>query len=369
VNNPKKLRFAILGCGFWAKYQLPAWLELEGIEIVALYNRDLDKAQELALQYNIPHCYEDAEELFKNEQLDFVDIITNVETHEYFTLMAAKYGIPVITQKPMANSLWAAKRMLDTCNKCNVPLFIHEGFRWQAPIRRLKEVMDNGIIGQPFKARVSFSSAFPVFVNQPFLADLEKFIITDIGSHILDVCRFLFGEAESLYCLTQTINKKIKGEDVANIFMKMQSGLHCIAEMSYSSILEKEAFPQTLILVEGNDGSVQLTHDFLLKITTKKGTTSSIIKPILYKWLDPAYSVVHSSIVDCNRNLLQAIQGTGKAETTGEDNFKTVKLVWAAYDSARENKVIILKDYENVLNMKIEDSIKYNGKHDGLVNT
>ena len=66
---------------------------------------------------------------------------------------------------------------------------------------------------------------------------------------------------------------------------------------------------------------------------------------------------------------MQAIQGTGKAETTGEDNFKTVKLVWAAYDSARENKVIILKDYENVLNMKIEDSIKYNGKHDGLVNT
>jgi predicted dehydrogenase len=366
VNNFKKLRFAILGCGFWARYQLPAWLELEGIEIVALYNRNIDKAQELARQYNIPHCYDDAEELFKNEPLDFVDIITDVDTHEYFTLMAAEYGIPVISQKPMSNSLLSAKKMVDACNKSNVPFFVHEGFRWQAPIRRLKEVMDSGIIGDPFKARISFSSAFPVFDNQPFLANLEKFIITDIGSHILDVCRFLFGEAESLYCLTQIINKKIKGEDVANIFMKMQSGLHCIVEMSYTSILEKEAFPQTLILVEGNEGSVQLTHDFLLKTTTKKGTTSSIIKPVLYKWVDPAYSVVHSSIVDCNRNILQAIQGKGKAETSGEDNFKTVKLVWAAYDSARENKVIIWKDFENALNNKIVDSIEYNGKYDGL---
>ena len=360
MDNSKKLHLAILGCGFWARYQLPAWLELEGIEIVALYNHNIDKAQELACQYNIPHCYDDAEELFKTEHLDFVDIITDVDSHEYFTLMAAKYGIPVISQKPMSNSLLSAKKMLDTCNKLNVPFFVHEGFRWQAPIRRLKEVMDSGIIGQPFKARINFSSAFPVYDNQPFLANLEKFIITDIGSHILDVCRFLFGEAESLYCLTQTINKKIKGEDVANIFMKMQSGLHCIAEMSYTSILEKEAFPQTLILVEGNEGSVQLTHDFLLKTTTREGTTSNIIKPTLYKWLDPAYSVVHSSIVDCNRNLLQAIQGKGKAETTGEDNFKTVKLVWAAYDSATTNNVIVLKDHENVFNRNTADTEGYN---------
>ncbi|MEP7142228.1 MAG: Gfo/Idh/MocA family oxidoreductase [Ferruginibacter sp.] len=365
MDNPEKLRLAILGCGFWARYQLPAWLELEGVEIVALYNRDIGKAEELAHQYNIPHCYDDAEKLFENEQLDFVDIITNVETHEYFTLMSAKYGIPVISQKPMANSLLTAKRMLNACNKYNVPLFIHEGFRWQAPIRRLKEVIDSGIIGNPFKARVSFSSAFPVFDNQPFLAGLEKFIITDIGSHILDVCRFLFGEAESLYCLTQNINKKIKGEDVANVFMKMQTGLHCIAEMSYTSILEKEAFPQTLILVEGSDGSVHLTHDFLLKVTTRQGTTSSVIKPVLYKWLDPAYSVVHSSIVDCNRNLLQAIQGKGKAETTGEDNYKTVKLVWTAYESARENKVIILKDDENVFSMENADPMEHNNKQEG----
>jgi predicted dehydrogenase len=50
--------------------------------------------------------------------------------------------------------------------------------------------------------------------------------------------------------------------------------------------------------------------------------------------------VVHSSIVPCNANLLAAIKGEGTAETSGEDNLKTVRLVFAAYDSAREDRVV-----------------------------
>ncbi len=110
VEKTKKLRFAIIGCGFWAGYQLPAWLELEGIEIAALYNRTLSRAKELADRYNIANCYEDAEKMFANEALDFADIITDVDTHEHFTLMAANYGVPVICQKPMAPSMQAAKK-------------------------------------------------------------------------------------------------------------------------------------------------------------------------------------------------------------------------------------------------------------------
>jgi predicted dehydrogenase len=60
----------------------------------------------------------------------------------------------------------------------------------------------------------------------------------------------------------------------------------------------------------------------------------------LYPWADPDYAVVHASIVDCNRDILQALQQKGHAETTGEDNFKTVQLVFAAYESARTGKAI-----------------------------
>jgi D-apiose dehydrogenase len=334
----KNLRCAIIGTGFWANYQIPAWLELEGVEIVALLDKDKRKAEAINEKFKLnATVYDDYKALLKNEKLDFVDIITDVDTHALFTTLAAAKGLDVICQKPMGASFRETQRMVEACKDANVKLFIHENFRWQAPIRALKKAMETGVIGKPFKARVSFCSGFPVFDNQPFLAEIEKFILTDIGSHVLDICRFLFGEAKSLYCLTQKVNPKIKGEDVANVLMEMKNGLHCYAEMSYASILEKEAFPQTLVLVEGEKGSLHLTNDFVLKTITRKGVIAEeIIKPKLYDWLDPNYAVVHSSIVDCNADILRGLQG-GVSETTGADNFKTVELVWQSYLSAEKN--------------------------------
>lgn len=350
----QKVKFAVIGTGFWATYQLPAWFELDAyrngeLELVALYNRTPAKAEAFAQQFTIPKVYDDVNELLDRHahELDFVDIITDVETHPLFTAKAAERGLDVICQKPMGPSLEAARYMLDTCQQAGVRLYIHENFRWQTPIRALKAVLDSGVIGKPFKGRVSFCSAFPVFDNQPFLAELEQFILTDIGSHILDVCRFLFGEAESVYCQTARVNPRIRGEDVANVLLRMQSGLSCYADMSYASILEHEAFPQTLVTVEGSAGSVALTHDFVIKTTTATGTTASTATPPYFTWADPAYALVHSSIVACNQNLWADLRekkrsGFGPAETTGVDNFETIRLVYAAYESARRNEVVRL---------------------------
>ena len=337
----KRLRFAVIGTGFWCNYQIPAWQELNEVELVAVYNRTADKADVVAKKFGVPAVYTNVEQLLDEQALDFIDIITNVETHKHFTLLAAGRGIDVICQKPMAPSLEEAREMVEGCRAGQVRFFVHENFRFQAHIRALKDTMQLGVIVEPFKARVSFCSPFPVFDNQPFLAELDHFILTDIGSHILDICRFLFGDAKSLTCLTRRVNKNIRGEDVADVMMEMQNGLHCFAEMSYASILEKESFPQTLVLIEGDNGSLHLTNDFELKITTRKRTTSSIIQPKLYHWVDPDYAVVHSSIVDCNKDILKGLQG-GEAETTGDDNYKTVQLVWAAYESAASGKTVYL---------------------------
>lgn len=339
----QKLRFAVIGTGFWARFQIAAWKELEGIELVALYNRTRAKAEAMAKEFGVASVYDDVEELLDKETLDFVDIITDVGTHAAFTEAAAKRGIPVICQKPLAAKLPEAEQMLKHCQQRNVSLYVHENWRWQAPIRKLKSILDENVIGKPFKARVSFCSAFPVFENQPFLAELDEFILTDIGSHILDVCRFLFGEVETLLCHVATVNPNIKGEDVANVLMKMESGLSCYAEMSYASLLAYEAFPQTFILIEGERGSLHLTKDYEIHVTTKGGTEVVRANPEMYSWLDPKYALVHASIVDCNRDILRALQGVGTAETTGVDNLQTVRLVHAAYASAREQRIVQLK--------------------------
>jgi predicted dehydrogenase len=334
------LRFAILGTGFWSRYQLAAWRELAGAHCVALYNRTRDKAERLAREAGVPAVYDDPEELFGREQLDFVDVITDVDSHASLVTLAASHGLPVICQKPMAPSLGEAKRMVAACREARVHFFIHENWRWQAPIRQLKDELRSGRIGAPFRARIYFGSSFPVFENQPFLKNLEQFILTDVGSHLLDTARFLFGEAESVYCQTRRVHGDIRGEDVATVVMKMGGRITVCCEMSYASRIEHERFPETYVFVEGDAGSVELGPDYWIRVTTEAGTHAKRYPPARYAWADPAYDLVHASIVPCNANILGALRGDGPAETTAEDNLETVRLVFLSYESAATGQVI-----------------------------
>lgn len=335
------LRFAILGTGFWANYQLAAWLEVGGVECVALYNRTRSKAEKMAQRFGVPRVYDDAEAMLANEQLDFVDIITDVDTHEKFTKLAAQHKLPVICQKPMAPTLPIAESMVQACKDAGVPYFIHENWRWQSPIRAMKSALDAGIIGAPFRARIDMISGFPVFKNQPFLAELEQFIITDLGSHTLDVARWMFGEARTLYCQTRRIHPDINGEDMATMVMDMAGKTTVTVNMAYAeNFLEHDRFPETYIFVEGEKGSMELGPDYWLRTTTKDGTHARRVPPPRYGWADPAYDVAHASIAACNADLLKALKGEAEAETTGDDNIKTVRLVFASYDSAAKNEVI-----------------------------
>ena len=332
----------MFGAGFWARYQLAGWRELAGADCVALYNRTLSKAEALAREFDVPSIYDNPEELLHEEKLDFVDIVTDVEHHESFMKMAAARKLPVICQKPMAPTLRIAEEMVQTCQEIGVPLMINENWRWQTPLRELKRVLQSGEIGQPFRARIDMISGFPVFRNQPFLGDLEQFILMDLGSHILDVARFFFGEADRLYCQTHRAHPDIKGEDVATVILRMGGETTVLVEMAYAgNPLERECFPQTLAFVEADKGSLELTADYWIKLTTADGTVAKRYPPPNYSWADPAYQVVHSSIVACQANLLQGLLG-GSVETSGEDNLKTVRLVFASYESAASGKAVVV---------------------------
>jgi D-apiose dehydrogenase len=337
----RPLRFALFGTGFWSYFQLAGWLEVEHVECVALYNRTRAKAEKLAAQFNVPRVYDDPVALLENEQLDFIDICTNVETHLPFTEIAAARGLAVVCQKPMAPTLGEAEQLVRVCAAANVPLFINENWRWQYPIRQFKAALDSGRIGKPFRARMDYRNSFPVFESQPFLKDLEQFILTDIGSHILDVARYLFGEAATIYCHTTRVHTDIKGEDVATVMLKMGEGITVMCELSYASRREHDRFPETYIQVEGDAGFLELGPDFWIRETTAAGTLATRHQPPRYPWADPNYDVVHSSIVPCQTNIAAGLRG-GQAETTGEDNLKTIELVFKSYESMANGQVIEL---------------------------
>ncbi len=338
----RPLRFAAVGAGFWSRYQLSAWRELPGATCVALCDRDLTKARALAEVLQIPAVHDDADRMLRQERPDFLEVITTEESHVPLVRLAAAHGVPVICQKPMAPSWEAAQEMVALCRERKIPFFIHENFRFQAPMREVKRLLDAGRIGVPYRARIQMVSGFPPFTNQPNLKELERFILTDVGSHVLDLARFFFGEADRLFCTTTRVHRDIKGEDVATVVLRMRNEVTVVCEMALAETpIERDAFPETFLFIEATEGSLDLGPGCCLRVTTRAGTEVSHPVPVPYPWADPRYLVAHASMVACNADLLGGIRGE-PAETTGEDNLKTVEMVFASYESARRGEVVVL---------------------------
>jgi predicted dehydrogenase len=334
------LRFALFGTGFWSRYQLAGWRELEGVECVALYNRTRSRAEALAEEFGVPAVYDDPEELLRREPIDFMDIVAHEAAHAPLVELAARYQVPVICQKPMAPDLATARHMVDLCRAAGIPFMVHENWRWQHPIRRVKRALELGGLGRPFRAHLVYANSYPVFQNQPFLRELDRFILTDMGSHILDTARFLFGEARTLYCQTARVNPGIQGEDVATVMMRMGQETTVLCSLSYASRVEHDPYNETYILAECENGTVELGPDYWVRVTTERGTLARRYPPPYYAWSNPDFEVVQASIVPCNADMLRALQTGQAAETTGEDNLKTMRLVFLAYESAETGRVI-----------------------------
>ncbi len=340
------LRFAVFGAGFWTRYQLAAWREVGGVECVGIYNRTRARAETLARDFGIRAVYDDPTTLLRELRPDFVDNITEVGGHKPLSLLCARHRIACICQKPMAATLADARRMVTAFRRAHTPFFVHENWRWQAPLRELRRRLQAGVVGTPFRARLTMVSGFDLFTNQPALQDLEEFILTDLGTHLLDVARACFGEANSLYCqLHRTLAPHVKGDNVATLLLSMgAAATSVVIELGYAANpLEpgvREVFPQTLAFVEGSEGTLELEANYRIRQTTRAGTTITRHAPPRYPWANPDYDIAHASIVDCHRDLLRAIQGKGSAETTGADNLQTLALVHGAYESAARNRVV-----------------------------
>ncbi len=336
----RPLRYAAFGTGYWSTLQLPAWNEVGGVELVALYNRTVSKAEKAAEKYGNPEVYSDAEEIFKNVQLDFVDIITEVPAHESLVLLAAKYKIPVICQKPMSFDIESCNRMVKACEEANIPFFINENFRWQPPFRAVKKQLEKGLIGTPYRAHIQLSyGGLDTFKVQPFLATLKYLYHMDMGPHMFDLARFYFGEAQSIYVQTSKSIDFIEGEDMFWAMLKIGPTI-CICEIGNN--LENRVF------IEGDKGWLKLDKENILHVNDGEKTTEIDTKTWhKYDWISQYDYDLHGgdcieSIVSCNRHLLESLKNGKGAETRASDNLKTMKLVFAAVESTKTGRAVTL---------------------------
>ncbi|WP_275785160.1 Gfo/Idh/MocA family protein [Pararhizobium gei] len=328
------LKGALIGCGFFAVNQMHGWKDVKGADIVAICDRDPERLRIVGDHFGIERRYTDAVQMFADGGFDFVDIATTVNSHRALVEMAAAHKIPAICQKPFAPTLADAKAMVAACNAAGIPLMIHENFRWQTPIQAVRQALESDAIGTPFWGRFSFRSGYDVFSGQPYLAEGKRFIIEDLGIHTLDIARYILGDVVSLSARTKRVNPAINGEDVATILLDHADGATSIVDVSYATKLAIEPFPETLIEIDGTEGSLRLSQGYELQLTNAEGTVNTDVAPALLPWASRPWHNIQESVYAIQQHWADSLIASRETSTSGADNLKTFALVEAAYESA-----------------------------------
>ena len=338
------MKGALIGCGFFAQNQLHAWRDIDGAEIVALCDRDPERLAATAETFGIARTYTDAAAMFAAEELDFVDIATTVQSHRPLVEMAAGAGCHVICQKPFAETMDDARAMVAAVEAAGRTLMVHENFRWQSAVRKAIETVRSGAIGTPFFGRVAFRSGYDVYSGQPYLAEGERFIIEDLGIHILDISRALFGDVERIAATTKRVNPKIKGEDVATMLLAHEGGVTSVVDCSYATRRTPETFPQSLLEIDGTEGTLRLDAGYSLVVQTGGDETVTDVSPPVLPWAERPWHNIQESVRIIQQHFVACINAGTQPETSGADNLKTLALVQAAYRSAETGETVRLSD-------------------------
>ncbi len=334
-------RGALVGCGFFSRNHLQAWRDLgDRCAIVAVCDLDPAKAEAAASEFGVPARYTSVDEMLDREALDFVDIATTAPSHRAIVEACARHGVGAIVQKPMAPTWEDATALVAAMEQAGQPLMVHENFRFQAPLLRAAACLASGTIGEPTWGRFSFRTGYDIYAGQPYLAEVERFVLLDLGIHVLDVARVFMGEADSVICRSQSIRDGIRGEDMATVMLGHRGGSTSIVDVTYASRQWPDPFPQTLIHVEGTNGSIRLDEDYELTVTSLAGTQREVVSPDARPWMTPQWALIQDSVVATQRHWLDCLDSGSEPQTSGRDNLKTFALVEAAYLSASSGRVV-----------------------------
>src|ERR1051326_4581945 len=338
-----RLRGVTVGAGYFSRFQHEAWSRIPEVEIVAVCDQVDDKARAVQAQFGIPNRDTQWTEMLEREQPDFIDIITPPNTHEEMVKYAARRGVHVICQKPLAPTIEEARRIVEMVEAAGVRFMVHENFRWQPWYRKIKELQRDNAIGEfthvHMMTRLGDGWGEGAYLDrQPFFRDYPRLLIYETGVHFIDTFRFLLGNVKEVYAHLRRLNSVIRGEDTGQLFLIFEGGGTALWDANRYNETEAPNPRYTFgeIRVDGTGG--HLTVDSEANIRVKK-----LGQPA---WtLDYPHENRNFS-GDCvyalERHFVDCMLSGHEFESTGRDYLQTLEVVFAAYDSASSRRRVVL---------------------------
>ncbi len=285
---PMRARVAIVSAaGTGRKRLLPALRSSKTAEVVAIHTRDRTAGAALAAEYQIPASYDDAAVMLDSTLPDLVIIASPPFLHQDHVALAARRGIPILCEKPLAHNL-AATRAIQLCvTSAGIPFAVAHHVRHQPAVAYVREVLASGLLGSVHHVHVEWSFLLnPAGRNAAWKLDPGAGGLTafyDAGVHAIDLLIHLFGRPTAVAAAGIRHDEGRTYQDVAAIF----SYHDFLATVTAS---QKVPYPANPLIVDGERGRLTALHALSeqsierITMTTADGVVSHNFEPVdLYR--------------------------------------------------------------------------------------
>ena len=332
----KKLKGVCIGAGYFSRFHCDAWRRIPEVELVACCDLDEERRRGIAAQFGIPRHYADYRAMLERERPDFVDVITPPASHLEICSDAARRGIPIICQKPLATSYDDARQIVGAAEQAGVRFMVHENFRFQPWHREIKRLLDAGAIGDrlhslAFRTRMGDGWGPNAYLpRQPYFREYPRLLVFENGVHFIDTYRYLAGEISRVTAWHRRLNPVIKGEDCALVVFEFANGAlgQWDANRYNETTARNPRYTFGEFLVEGAAGSIRLAADS--RLTLQRLGEPEVELP--YERADRNFAG------DCcyytQRHFVDRMLDGQPFETSGEEYLKTLAVQEAVYESA-----------------------------------
>jgi UDP-N-acetyl-2-amino-2-deoxyglucuronate dehydrogenase len=340
--SERKIKVAITGCGRISVNHFNSIIEhSENLELVSVCDLDLEVLKEHKKKYKV-NGYQNLEDLLANESIDIVVLCTPSGLHCEQAILSAKFGVNVITEKPMATRWQDGIEMVKACDNAGVYLFVVKQNRWNSTLQLLKRAISEKRFGKINLVNLNVFWTRPqAYYDQAKWRGTWEFdggAFMNQSSHYIDLLDWLVGSVDKVQAMVST-TRDIEVEDTGVLNVKWRNG--ALGSVSVTML----TYPKNLegsITILGEKGTVKIggvavndiqhwefdePKDYDEEIQDANYQTSSI-----YGFGHPLYY----------KNVVEVMRGKSLPETDGREGLKSLEILIAAYLSARDGKVVSL---------------------------
>ncbi|MBM3236452.1 Gfo/Idh/MocA family oxidoreductase [Candidatus Poribacteria bacterium] len=305
-----------------------------------------ERTKAVAEKYGV-RWYLKEQELLDDKEVQAVYVATPTYLHARQAIRALRAGKHVLCEKPMAMNLSEAEQMISEAEKHNCKLAIGYMMRFHAWHQKLKQMIDAGELGTLVMGRAQLTCWYPkiegAWRQDPALGGGGA--LADMGSHCIDLLEMLFGRTLAVTAFVDTIVQNYPVEDSSVVLLRCENGAMGIVDAHFNVPDEASV---NMLEIYGSKGRVEgrgtigqastgkmtavlQTDDKKYDATQQReGTVEQIIKP------EEVVNIYQAEIED----FCEAISLDRQPCVSGEDGLWNLKVLMAAYESAKQGKAI-----------------------------